>query len=168
MDNIRGYAAKPSDPVERAVDFTVPETFDVVLSTDTSAYVAGDVLADTQLLGTIMSASGQSRILYSVKLTDADDQGAALDLYFLSSSVSMGTENSAPSISDANAREILGFVSVAASDWKDLGGVRVANPTIPPIILTAAATSRDIYLAAITQGTPTHTASGLSVKVGVI
>lgn len=147
---------------------TAPETFDVVLSTDTSAYAAGDVLADTQLLAAVMPEPGRSRILYSVKLTDADDQGAALDLYFLSSNVSLGTENSAPSITDANAKEILGFVSIASGDWKDLGGVRVANPTIPPIILTAAANSRDIYIAAVTQGTPTHTASGLSAKIGVI
>ncbi len=45
-----------------------------------------------------------------------------MDLYFLKADVSLGAVNAAPSITDTNAEQIVGFVTVTAS--KDLGGCR--------------------------------------------
>lgn len=142
---------------------------DVTLSLDTSAYAASDLLADTQVVTDAFRAADGVGILQSVLLIDEDDQGVALDLYFLAANNTMGTENSAPSISDANARDILCRVRVAAADYTDLGGVRVADLTGIGHVIKAAAGTANIYVAAVNgSGTPTYTASGLKLRLGIL
>lgn len=142
---------------------------DVTLSLDTSAYADGDVLADTQEVAGLFPAGGGCMVLQSVTVLDEDDQGVGLDILFLDSNVSLGTENSAPSISDANARSILGRVSVTASDYFDLGGSRIATIAGLGLVLKGAAGATSVWVAAVTRsGTPTYTAAGLKLKLGVI
>lgn len=142
---------------------------DVALSLDTVAYAAGDVLADTQVVASAVRATDALGVLQSVLVLDEDDQAAAFDIYFLSANVSMGTENAAPSITDVNARNLLGVVNVAASDYADLGGCRVAfKPNIGMIVKPASGTS-DVYVAAVNgSGTPTYTAAGLRLRLGFL
>jgi hypothetical protein len=142
---------------------------DVTLSLDTSAYASGDLLADTQAVANAVRFNAGTGVLHSVMVIDEDDNGVAFDLYFASASATFGSENSAPSISDANAREILGIVPVATSDYKDLGGVKVAIKTGLNIIIKGATGSTSIYVAAVNgSGTPTFTASGLKLRVGIV
>jgi hypothetical protein len=141
---------------------------DVTLSTDTSAYAAGEVVADSQIVNGALRKTDGTGVVVSVVLDDKDDQGAALTLYFLSSNVAMGTENAAPSISDANSATILGFVEVNVSDYRDLGGAKVAfvNCNIP---IVAVSGTDDIYLAAVNgSGAATYTASGLVARLGIL
>ncbi len=144
---------------------------DVTLTLDTSIYADGDVLADTQEIENVVLSTLSLRryvLLESIELLDEDDQGVALDLIFLSSSASIGTENSAPSITDANAREILAIFNVATGDYKDLGGCKVATKSNINHVLKTATGSRSIYVAAITRGgTPTYTSSGIRLRVGI-
>lgn len=133
---------------------------------DTDAYAAGDVLFVTTAL-TLAPASGpagevKGRVV-QVTLLDKDDQGATLDLVVLRSNVALGTINAAPSISDADAEAVVALVPVL--DWTDLGGCRVARAVFDPVEFTVPGTA--LYLAAITRGTPTHTASGLVLQVAV-
>lgn len=137
------------------------KTVDVTFSLDTNIYASGDLLADSQIIAACMRVDDGTGVLSGFSLHDEDDQGIELDVVLLSANVSLGTENAAVSISDANAREILGIINVASTDWKDLGGVRVVtklnvNQPIKPV--TGA---DDIYVALITRGTPTHTAAGI-------
>lgn len=142
---------------------------DVTLSLDTSAYASGDLLADAQLVAACVRANDVPGVLHSILVIDEDDQGAALDLYFASASSTFGTENSAPSISDANARTLLGFVSVATADYKDLGGVKVAFKSNVGMTVVPATGTDDVYVAAINgTGTPTYTASGLKLRLGFL
>lgn len=141
---------------------------DVTLSLDTNIYADGDVLAATQVVSNAFRIDDQTGMLASVAVIDEDDQKAAFDLYFLSADVSMGTENSAPNISDANARNYCGHVAISVGDYKDLGGVSVAvlygiNLPIKPISGT-----NDIAIAAISRGTGTYTASGLKLRLGIL
>jgi hypothetical protein len=142
---------------------------DATLSLDTNVYASGDVLADTQEVASAYRVAAGKALLTSVTLNDKDDQGGALDLVFLRSNVTIGTENSAVSISDANADEILGIIQVAAGDWLDLGGCRVA--TLPAsrcgILLTAAAAATSLWIAAISRDTKTYTASGITLHIGL-
>jgi hypothetical protein len=140
---------------------------DLTLSLDTAAYASGDVLAATQELATAVPSNGGHALLHSVVVTDKDDQGQAMDIVFMRTNVSLGTENAAVSIADNDADEILGIVPVSAADFVDLGGVRVA--TIPGIGLTleAGASSTSIYVGAISRGAGTYTASGVTVRVGL-
>jgi hypothetical protein len=133
---------------------------------DTSAYTSGDVLFDTTATTLVFQANKLTGRLYSIVINDKDDQGAALDVVLLRSNVSLGTVNATPSISDANATEVLGIVSVATGDYIDLGGCRVATKLLS-LPLPLKSTTTGLWVAAITRGTPTHTASGLVFKLGV-
>jgi hypothetical protein len=132
---------------------------------DTSQYADGDILFDTVVMASsFLSATGVNR-LDSVHVLDEDDQGVAFDLVFLNALTSLGTINVAPSISDANARNILGFMSVASGDYIDLGGARIGTVRNIGLDLTTGATN--LWVAGITRGgTPTYTASGFKLKFG--
>ncbi len=157
----------PYSFVTQAIGKTI--LFPVTLSLDTSAYAAGDVLADTQILTSLFRISDGTGLLQTIQVIDQDDQKQAIDFYYLSSSTSLGTENSAPSISDANAIEIVGPFSVAAADYKDLGGVSVAKITgIGQPIIAASGTSNGYIAAVCNSGTPTYTSAGIKLRIGVL
>jgi hypothetical protein len=142
--------------------------FGVTFSLDTSAYAPGDVLADTQVLTNAMRKTDGTAVLQSIVLVDKDDQGIALDVVILDANVSLGTENSAVSITDGSADNILAIVSVPAAEWTDLGGCRVAvikNLCVP---VRAASGTANLFVALITRGAPTHTASGITGRFGFL
>lgn len=142
---------------------------DVTLSLDTAAYASGDLLADTQVVDAAMRITNGSGGIISLNVIDEDDQKAALTVYFLSSNVSLGTENSAPSISDTNALAIRGRVRVSVSDYDDLGGVAVACFSNLAIPVVAASGADDIYVAVVNgTGSPTYTASGIKLSIGLV
>ena len=140
---------------------------EVTLSLDTNQYASGDVLAATQEIASALRLSGGSGVLHSVVVLDKDDQGEALDLVFLSANGAIGTENAAVSVSDAVADTIIGVVEVAAGDFVDLVNSQIAVKTsLGMVIEVASGTS--LYVAAISRGTGTYTAAGVTLKVGII
>ena len=140
----------------------------ITLSLDTSAYADGDVLAETQLCsGVVEDVHGKAMVL-SLGVLDKDDQGQPLDIVFLKSNKGIGTENAQVSVSDADADEILGIVSVAAADYKDLINSQYAQITNVGILLESAPGSVDVYIAAISRGTGTYSASGITLKIGLV
>ena len=143
--------------------------FPVTLSLDTNAYASGDVLADTQVLTGLFRKTDGTGLLQSIQVIDQDDQKQAIDFYFLTANNSLGTENSAPSISEANAVELVGPFSIAAADYQDLGGVSVAKLSGLSQAISAASGTADGYIAAVCKsGTPTYTASGIKLRLGVL
>lgn len=145
------------------------QTIDVTLSTDTSAYASGDLIADTQVITNAVDVPGGCGVIHSLVITDEDDQGVAFDVYILQNSTSLGTENSAPSLSDANSRSnFLARIQVATSDYTDLGGFKVAALNNLWRTVQAASGTRDLYVAVVNStGTPTFTASGLKFRFGI-
>jgi len=144
----------------------VTDLISVTLTLDTSAYSSGDLIADSQAVAGALRTSGGAAKLVSLVVIDEDDQGSAIDVYLTSSSNSWGTENSAPTISDADARSIQAIIPIASGDYKDLGGVKVANiKNINAIVEGAASTS--LYVAVVSNAsTPTYTASGVKLVFG--
>lgn len=141
----------------------------VTLTLDTSAYAAGDVLADTQQVANVMRVNDGHAILQTIHITDEDSQSQPFDLVFFSANIALGTENGAPSISDANASaNILAVVPVVAADYSAIGGVTVATLRNVGVVLEAATGTKDVYMGAVTRGTPTHTASGVKIRLGVL
>ena len=142
---------------------------DITMSADTSIFAAGDVIADTQQLAASIRTKNFGAILDTLVLVDEDDQGAAMTVIFFGANVSLGTENAAPSITDANARSYLGKVVVGTADWVDLGGVRVASFHNLGIVLKPETDTQNIYVAVLNgAGTPTFTAAGLKLRIGII
>lgn len=137
------------------------KTVDLTFSLDTNIHASGDVLAESQVIAACMRVDDATGVLSGFSLHDEDDQGIELDVVLLSANVSLGAENAAPSITDANAREVLGIINVASTDWKDLGGVRVATKLNVNLPVKPVTGTDDLYVALITRGTPTHTASGI-------
>lgn len=141
---------------------------EVTLTLDTSQYADGDVLAATQAVTGAARVNAGQVALQSIVLLDKDDQGVALDLVFLRTNVGIGTENAAVSVTDANADEILGVVEVAAADYVDLINSQLVTKTNVGILMDAAAATTSLFVAAISRGTGTYTASGITLKIGLV
>lgn len=141
---------------------------DVTLSLSTSQYAVGDLMADSQVVDGALRVQDGAGLLISMVVVDKSNQKAPLTVYLLSGNVSLGTENAAPSLSDADALSILGFVDVAADDYRDLGGVAVAYKQAS-IHLVAADGTDDIYVAVVNgSGTPIYAADGLVLRLGIL
>jgi len=139
----------------------------VTLTAGTTTYTAGDVFADTQPVASAMRVAGGKGILQNVTVIDQDDQGTALDLVIMSDHGSLGTENSAVSIADADARKIQGIVEVAAGDYVDLINSQVAHVENVGVVVQAAAGTTSLHIGAITRGAPTlQTVDSVIVKLG--
>lgn len=145
------------------------DLIDITLTLDTLIYAAGDVHSDSVVITNAVRAVGGRAILNSLTVHDEDDQAAAgLDLVFFGSNVTLGAKNAVPAISDIDARQILGIVSLVAGDFKDLGGVKIGTLRNIGLLVEAGAASRDIYVQTVTQGTPTQTAAGMRLRLGFL
>ncbi len=145
------------------VDAVAPDyQVEIMPTLDTNAHSAGDVLITAMALENAVRVDGGKSILHSVKVIDRDDQGAEMDIFFFDRDVTFGTKNSAPSISDAEATHYEGSITIGSGDYEDLGGSKVATAKGLGLGIRGNATS--IYVAALTQGTPTHTVNGLTLK----
>ena len=143
---------------------------DVTLTCDTSILAVGDVIADSQIIAACVRANDAAGVLHSIAMIDIDDQGTAVDLIFMKTSTSVGTENAAISISAANmALGYLGHVAIAAADYYDAINSQVVVKTNVGLAIEPATGTDDIYVAAVCRsGTPTYTASGLQLRLGFI
>lgn len=103
------------------------------LTTATTAYTAGDILG-AEMTFTIPN-SKLACIIMAAVLTDKADVIGAVDLYLHDSASTFGSDNAAPSISDANNLLALPTIQFPVAD--DLGGARraaidsLAIPAIP-------------------------------------
>jgi hypothetical protein len=99
---------------------------------DNAAYAAGETLGDLMTVSNAARASGGSGYIVGVSAVDASDTLGALDVVFFDSSVTLGTDNAAYAISDADALKIVAIVPLAGP--YDIGNNRVAfaqNISIP-------------------------------------
>lgn len=141
----------------------------ITFSTDTSAYASGDLIADTQQMDGFFRVTNGTGVIQTVNIIDEDAQGVALYIILMRTSTSLGTENSAPNISDANLTAgFQGIIAVSASDYVTVSGAKVA--TIRGAWPVAAVSGTDdLYVAVLNAtGTPTFTASGLEMNFGVL
>ena len=142
----------------------------VTLSTDTAAYASGDLIADTQQIDAFFRKADGTGVINSINIIDEDAQGVALYIIFMSTSTSLGTENSAPNITDANLTAgFQGIVSVATTDYVTISGAKVATIKNIGLPVKAVSGTDDIYIAVLNAtGTPTFTAAGLEMRIGVL
>lgn len=141
---------------------------DVTLTLDTSAYADGDVFFVAHSLSNAVRVNDGRAILQSVVVLDEDDVGQTFDLVFLDGNNALGTINAAPSISDANARTILGRVRIDSGDYIDLGGMRMASKYGIGLLLKATGGARTLYIGGIIRGAGTYTASGVRLRLGLL
>lgn len=144
---------------------------------DTSAYANGDLWFDTTAITFPGELGDCIPWLVDVQVLDQDDQSLMVfDIYILRSNVSMGTFNAAPTISDANALEIISRIrfdgSASPPDGVDLTGSKLysksaGNAPLPIMCKPASGNLSTLYVAGVVvTGTPTNTATGVKVKLG--
>lgn len=143
---------------------------DITPTLDTSVYADGRILFQPTELALAVAAGGGTSLLQTISVTDESDQGVAFDLIFFRKSVTLGTINMAPSISDGDGDYFCGRVSVVASDYYDLGGVRVADPadTARGRLMRADDNQTSLWVAGISRGAGTYAATGLKLKFGFV
>lgn len=143
--------------------------YDATLASEAATFASGDVISTTVEVA-LRSYANQDvdqlrgRIV-SLQVLDEDDQGITLDVFFMKNNVSLGTVNSAISISDANAREIIGIVQ--ANSFFDLINSRQAFPEFKDIPFVLDSGELSLWVSAVTRGAPTYTASGVRLRIGV-
>lgn len=133
----------------------------VTLTLDTAQYADGDLMFEDIECAGAARENDVPFALVAVKVYGEDDQGQPFDIYFSNLSADWGTLNSAPTVSDANARGIQGKVAVASTDFYDLGNMRFADKAPLCIPMLPVGSSTSIRLFGISRGTGTYTANGL-------
>lgn len=142
----------------------------VTLTTDTAAYASGDLIADTQQIDAFFRKADGTGIINSLTIIDEEAQGVAMYVLFHKTNTSMGSENSAPSIADADASAgIQGIVAIATTDWVTVSGTKVCcirNIGLPVI---AASGTDDLYVSVLNStGTPDWDADSLVMHIGAL
>lgn len=113
------------------------------LTTATTNYTTGDTVGAGWTFTGMATASGGHGVITGVALIDEGDVVEGLALWFFSGSVTFGTDNAAPSISDADARKhVAGPVAVPVTD---LGGCRAGSIHSLRVPYTCDATSLYVY-----------------------
>lgn len=92
------------------------------LTTATTAYTDGDILGAEMQFDMGTNTYG---LILGAQLADKADIIGAVDLFLFDRSVTFGSDNAAPSISDADALFGIGYIEFPFP--KDLGGVRLSS-----------------------------------------
>jgi hypothetical protein len=137
--------------------------------TANSAYSSGNVVGSKQTI----ALPNVPALIQNVTVSDRDaGNHAPLTVLFFESdpSASTITDKTAFVEAAADSPRFLGHVDIAATDYRDAGGV--AHATVKPgaIIAVGSGAARNIYAVVITTGTPTWTATTgkLGIRLGLL
>ena len=146
------------------------DLIDVTLTTDAEAHADNDVIAQSIEIPNAVAVNGGSAIIQSVMLLDEDDEAPSVDLIYQTDNTALAAdEGEAINISDANARDILGFVNV--SNYTDLIGCQVAVKTNIGLVVKAASTTKSIWVHAVNRSGGTYTPAAttdLKMRIGIV
>ncbi len=138
---------------------------DVTPVLSTGAYAQNDVLFDFTDVD-LGQGSPVRGTINAFTLLDKDDNGNQVSVFVSdSSTASLGTVNSAVTITDADAATILGYVDTGET-YEDLIASKIVRPSaFSPIGFNSSTGS--IYVGGVLRGavTPTHTASGIVIRL---
>ena len=138
---------------------------DVTPVLTTGAYAQNDVLFDFTDVD-LGQGSPVRGTINAFTLLDKDDNGNQVSVFVSdSSTASLGTVNSAVTITDADAATIVGYVDTGET-YEDLIASKIVRPSaFAPIGFNSSTGS--IYVGGVLRGavTPTHTASGIVIRL---
>jgi hypothetical protein len=142
----------------------------ITMSTDTGAYASGELIADTQQYDAFFRKADGTGVINTITVTEKDAQGAAFYIIFHRTSTSMGTENSAPNISDANlVAGIQHIVAVATTDFVTVSGTKIATLKNLGLPVMAVSGTDDLYISILNStGTPTYASGEIQLGIGVL
>lgn len=133
-------------------------------------YSSGDVIGGVNSVPGTVNNPGGPATLDSVIVLDKANQKADLDLVFFNAvpANSIGADNAAYALNDADLAKVIGRVTVAAADYVSSSTNNAeATKRDLRLLLQAAAHVTTIYCAVIARAAATYgSASDLSVKLG--
>lgn len=139
------------------------QVIEVVPVLDTNIYADNDVLF-VPIAVPQFGHPGKVRKLVSIAVLDKSDQAQDMDLVFSQGTITLGTINGVVGVSDADADNILGVVSVAVAEYSDLVNSQLATKNGLGLVMQPDAV---LYLSGVVRsGTPTYAADGLTIKLG--
>ena len=144
--------------------FTVTPTLDATETT----YGAAEVLFNPTIVTGLFNDKDDVCMIKNIFVIDADDQGAAFELYFTTSSTVFGTLNATANIADNTA--ILGGVAITSFDADgDFDLFRVSQTSGIDLVIKANEVDKNVYIGGIAAATPTYGTTGtpLTIKIGV-
>ena len=142
---------------------------DVSPTVTTNACSDGEIIFNATKIENMVSTKGGSCIIQSVELIDDDDNGATIDLVFFNALLTLGTAGGPIDAADGAVPDnILGVVKV--TNYFDGINWQIGHKNNIGLVIKAADTVRDVYVAAINRhgGAKTWTAAGIKLKIGVI
>ena len=146
------------------------DLIDVTLSTDAEVLGNNDVIAQSIEIPNAVAVEGGSAIIQSIMILDEDDEAPSIDLIFQTDNTALASdEGEIVNISDANARDILGFVNV--SNYTDLLNCQVGIKTNIGLVVKAASTTKSIFVHAVNRSGGTYTPAAttdLKMKIGIV
>lgn len=137
---------------------------------DTSQYAQHDVLFIATEVKDFFADKVNAINLMSVIALDGDDQNIIFDLIFSNADITLGTINGAVNISDADAAKIIGYVVFAAGDVNDTINSRLLAKNGINQIMKSSGTTTSVWISGVLRGagTPTYSASGMKMKIGLV
>tara|TARA_R110002096_G_C14506254_1_gene715774 strand:+ start:76 stop:579 length:504 start_codon:yes stop_codon:yes gene_type:complete len=145
------------------------DLIDVTLVTQAANVENNDVTSDYVEIPNAVSVNGGTAIIQSIALLDEADVGGTLDLVFQTDTTAIGALDAAVSISAANARDILGFVTM--SNYFDGVAWKLAQKNNIGLVVKAVAGTKSIYVSAINRSGATLTYGGtdvLKLRIGIV
>lgn len=112
------------------------------LTTATTSYAAGDVLGAGWTFTNMARATGGTGRITAASVLDDGDVMGGIDLYLASGSITFGTDNATPSVSDADAAKLHGIIGLP---FVDLGSSRFASAHGLSVPYVCDATSLFVY-----------------------
>ncbi|HEY6021342.1 MAG TPA: hypothetical protein VIY48_15995 [Candidatus Paceibacterota bacterium] len=137
----------------------------VTISHGTSAYTANDVIGGL-LTFSLTSPSGCG-ILNGLKITDEDNEGAALDIYIFNDVPTTIADDAAGALAIGDLDKLVCKVEVAAADYEAVNSLKFAIKDEASEGLNRACAldaKGNLYAYVICTGTPTY-ASGKALKM---
>ena len=138
---------------------------------DTNVFAAGELVGSAEIeLAPAANVDGivpSSGVIQSVIIIDEDAQAVNLEVYFFDAEPANTTftENSAFSPADTDLDALIGVAAV--STWFALNDNSVGQVLDLAMPFVLAVGLRTIYAVLVTRGTPTYTATGLTLRVAI-
>lgn len=139
---------------------------------DTAAYASGDLVgaSEISLTPAVISEAGKaaSGLVQTVVIIDEDAQEVNLDVYFFDTepAATTFTDNAAFAPTDADLDFLVGVASV--TDWKSQSTNSVGQVLNLGLPFELAAGATTLYAVLVTRGAPTYSATGLTLRVGIL
>lgn len=142
----------------------------VNLTTSAGIYAAGDVIDSVKTITNAVQNTEGAAMLHSVVVIDKANQKSKIDLLFFDTAPTVGADNAANAISSADLANCLGRISVLDTDYVTANSNAEATIRGLALILQSLATKKDIYMVAVSRGTPTYASAAVNVvvKLGLI